>query len=421
VKNKFYTTLLLWLGLAFVSATGYAKSAHAKPIRAKHANVAAKGVKATAGHISARKKHAIETPVAGFVNHRKRTTLYSSHSARKSSPIFASEDILLAQEAQDNSYAPSENERIHSLVAPNNTIPVAPRNNNVLVDRSTNDRLETPRHITSTHGVVNTSLSSAGLTAGLTTELVLQLANVFAWDIDFATNLRQGDQFTVVYEETGGNNDSFESRIVAAEFVNQGRILTAIRYKDDAGNINYYSPEGRPMRKAFLSTPVDFIRISSGFDTQRKHPILNKIRAHKGVDYAARIGTPVKSAGDGEVVFCGNKGGYGQALIIKHGERYETLYAHLSDFKDGIKPGDQVTQGEVIAYVGQTGLATGPHLHYEFRVDGVHRNPETLSLAQPLPLHAEILADFKAQTYSVLTQLNQAKARTLLAKNQDTY
>ena len=407
MKNKFYTTLLLWLGLAFVSSIG-----HAKPTHVKHANVAAKSAKATARRTDAQKKHTIEPPVASFVNRRKRTTVYSSHSTRKSSPIFASKDILLTQEAQDDSYAPTESERIRSQIATHN--------NNVLVERPTNDRLETPRHITSVHGVVNTSLSSAGLTAGLSTELILQLTNIFAWDIDFATNLRQGDQFTVVYEESGGNYHSSDSRIIAAEFVNQGRILTAIRYQDDEGNINYYSPEGRPMRKAFLSTPVDFIRISSGFDTQRKHPILNRIRAHKGIDYAARIGTPVKSAGDGEVVFCGSKGGYGQALIIKHGERYETLYAHLSDFKPGIKAGDLVTQGEVIAYVGQTGLATGPHLHYEFRVDGVHRNPESLSLTQSLPLHAEILADFKAQTYPVLAQLNQAKARTLFAKNQYT-
>ena len=418
MKNKFYTTLLLWLGLAFASTTSYAKPTHAKPTHVKHAGVAVKGVKTTTRRIDARKKHALDLPVAQAANNRKRTTLYASHGARKSAPIFASKDIFLTQEAQDEDYAPTENERLQSLVATSHTIPVAAHNNNVLVERSTNDRLETPRHITSVHGVVNTSLSSDGQAAGLSTELILQLANIFAWDIDFATNLRQGDQFTVVYEESGGNHHSSESQIVAAEFVNQGRILTAIRYKDDEGNVNYYSPEGRPMRKAFLSTPVDFIRISSGFDTQRKHPILNRIRAHKGVDYAARIGTPVKSAGDGEVIFCGSKGGYGQALIIKHGEHYETLYAHLSDFKPGIKSGDRVTQGEVIAYVGQTGLATGPHLHYEFRVDGVHRNPETLSLAQSLPLHAEILADFKAQTYPVLAQLNQAKSRTLFAKNQ---
>jgi murein DD-endopeptidase MepM/ murein hydrolase activator NlpD len=175
------------------------------------------------------------------------------------------------------------------------------------------------------------------------------------------------------------------------------------------------------MRKAFLSTPVDFVRISSGFDTHRKHPILNRIRAHKGIDYAARTGTPVKSAGDGEVTFRGSKGGYGQVMIVKHGEHYETLYAHLSDFKEGLESGDLVKQGDVIGYVGQTGLATGPHLHYEFRVDGVHRNPETLNLAQSLPLHAEVLADFKAQTRPQLAQLNKTKAQSLFAKNQYDY
>jgi len=317
---------------------------------------------------------------------------------------------LLTQETQDDSYAPTESERIHSSIAAHNT--------NMPGERSAH---EPPRHLTSTHGVVNTSLMQAGQTAGLSEELILQLANIFAWDIDFAGNLHQGDQFTVVYEESRGNNHTSNSQIVAAEFINQGRILTAIRYKDDEGQVNYYSPEGKPMRKAFLSTPVDFVRISSGFDTQRKHPILNKIRAHKGVDYAASEGTPVKSAGDGEVVFCGSKGGYGQALIIKHGERYETLYAHLSEFKTGIQSGDRVKQGEVIGYVGQTGLATGPHLHYEFRVDGMHRNPETLDLAQASPLHASVLADFKSQTQPLLAQLNQAKARTLFAKNQYNY
>ena len=175
------------------------------------------------------------------------------------------------------------------------------------------------------------------------------------------------------------------------------------------------------MRKAFLSTPVDFVRISSGFDMHRNHPILNRIRAHKGIDYAARTGTPVKSAGDGEVIFCGSKGGYGQVMIVKHGEHYETVYAHLSDFKQGLISGDSVKQGDVIGYVGQTGLATGPHLHYEFRVDGVHRNPETLNLAQSLPLHAEVLADFKVQTQPSLAQLNKTKAQSLFAKNQYVY
>ncbi len=171
------------------------------------------------------------------------------------------------------------------------------------------------------------------------------------------------------------------------------------------------------MRKAFLSTPVDFIRISSGFDVHRKHPILNRIRAHKGVDYAARTGTPVKAAGDGKIAFLGRKGGYGQVMILEHGEHYETLYAHLSDFKKGLQNGDQVEQGQIIGYVGQSGLATGPHLHYEFRVDGVHRNPETLNHQHSLPLSDDALADFKSQSRPLLTQLYQTKASNLLAKN----
>ncbi len=175
------------------------------------------------------------------------------------------------------------------------------------------------------------------------------------------------------------------------------------------------------MRKAFLSAPVDYLRISSGFSTHRKHPILNRIRAHKGIDYAARTGTPVKSAGDGEIAFLGNKGAYGQILIVKHGEHYETVYAHLSNFKKDLASGDQVKQGEIIGYVGQTGLATGPHLHYEFRVDGAHQNPETLNMAQTLPLHDIVLADFKTQTRTTLDQLNKTNAQSLFAKNQFHY
>ena len=337
-------------------------------------------------------------------------SIFIAKNADRRSPSISVGNFFLAQTIQSESLiqATENNNRIHSLIATNNK--------NDFIDNAAND--ETPRHITSIHGTVNSSLSLAGQNADLSNNLIAQLINIFAWDIDFATNLHHGDQFTVVYEDAGIGNNSNNSQIIAAEFVNQGRISTAIRYKDNEGHIDYYNPEGKPMRKAFLSAPVDFVRISSGFDTHRKHPILNRIRAHKGVDYAARTGTPVKSTGDGEVVFRGRKGGYGQAIIVKHGERYETLYAHLADFKKGLKPGDQVKQGEVIGYVGQTGLATGPHLHYEFRIDGVHRNPETLHLAQSLPLQAELLADFKLHTQSALAQLNQTKARSLFALNQ---
>ncbi len=413
MKSKFYTSLLLSIGLAIASTNSYAKPAHFK-----RASVSAKRIKMTLRHTTAGKKHSTVNHFSNVSSNRKGKKLYSIHSARKSdrrSPSISITNAFLTEKNQGNSLLePTEtNDRIHSFIAAHN--------NNDLIDNSRNYSDETPRYINSVHGTINASLSLAGKNAGLSNELILQLTNIFAWDIDFATNLHHGDQFTVVYEETRIGNNSSESQIIAAEFVNQGRILTAIRYKDSEGHVNYYSPEGKPMRKAFLSTPVDFVRISSGFDTHRKHPILNRIRAHKGVDYAARTGTPVKSAGDGEVIFRGRKGGYGQVMIVKHGEHYETLYAHLSDFKKGLESGDQVKQGEVIGYVGQTGLATGPHLHYEFRVDGIHRNPEKLNLAQSLPIHTEKLAEFKAQTQPLLAQLNKTKAQSLFAKNQYDY
>ncbi|MDD5323194.1 MAG: peptidoglycan DD-metalloendopeptidase family protein [Methylococcales bacterium] len=409
MKSKFYTSLLFGIGLTLATTTSYAK-----PTQLKHASVSVKRVKinsrrASANHTpSSKKKH-----FSNASSEWKKSGLQSISIAKyadRRSPSISARNSFLSQKIQGESLiqAIGNNNRIRSIIVSDNKRDI--------IDNTVNDKIY--HRITSVHGTVNSSLSMSGRKAGLPDNLIMQLINIFAWDIDFATNLHYNDQFTVVYEETGIGNDLKDSQIIAAEFVNQGRILTAIRYKDNEGNINYYSPEGRPMRKAFLSAPVDFVRISSGFDTHRKHPILNRIRAHKGVDYAARTGTPVKSAGDGEIVFCGRKGGYGQVIVVKHGEHYETLYAHLANFKKGLKPGAQVRQGEVIGYVGQTGLATGPHLHYEFRIDGVHRNPETLHLAQSLPLQAELLADFKSQTQLVLDQLNQTKARSLFAINQ---
>ncbi|MBZ4201787.1 MAG: M23 family metallopeptidase [Methylovulum sp.] len=263
------------------------------------------------------------------------------------------------------------------------------------------------------HAVITTTLTAAAQNAGISSALMDQLITIFAWDIDFANDLHRGDQFTLVYQS--GNNE----HVIAAEFVSQGRALTAVHYRDLEGNVNYYTPEGKAMRKAFLSSPVDYVRISSPFDANRRHPILNRIRAHKGVDYAARTGTPVKAAGDGHIAFIGRKGGYGQVMILQHGEHYETLYAHLSAFKDSLLQGDDVKQGDIIAYVGQTGLATGPHLHYEFRVDGQHRNPEEQTAPRHLmTLNGRSLGHFKGQAQPVLAQLYSAKARTLWAKNQ---
>ncbi|MEQ1639080.1 MAG: peptidoglycan DD-metalloendopeptidase family protein [Methylococcales bacterium] len=267
-------------------------------------------------------------------------------------------------------------------------------------------------------GTIATSLAQAGKNAGLSEQLMDQLTQIFAWDIDFATNLHNGDHFTVVYERGGFNG---VDDIVAAEFINRGKIYRAVRYIDKEGFANYYTPDGKALQKAFLSTPVDFARISSHFDLNRKHPVLNRIRAHKGVDYAARTGTPVKATGAGEVAFLGRKGGYGQVIIIKHGDRYETVYAHLSRYKSGLQEGSAVRQGEVIGYVGQTGLATGPHLHYEFRMDGIHQNPLTAQVSNSMPVKSAALADFKSQVQDPLVRLNLIKAKSLFVKNNNSY
>ncbi len=272
-----------------------------------------------------------------------------------------------------------------------------------------------PSQIFSAHAIVNNSLGEAGQQAGLSNRLVTQLTDIFAWDIDFASHIHSGDRFTVLYEKS---SEYGEGDIIAAEFVTNGKTYTAVKYTDENGIANYYTPDGRSMRKAFLTTPVDFARISSHFDPHRKHPVLNRIRAHKGVDYAARTGTPIKSTGDGKITFMGRKGGYGQVVIIEHGQHYETLYAHLSNFKRDLKEGDPIKQGEVIGYVGQTGLATGPHLHYEFRIDGVHQNPLTAQVTQSVAISNEAYTDFRLRTQSYLAQLNKSKAASLFAKSQ---
>jgi murein DD-endopeptidase MepM/ murein hydrolase activator NlpD len=298
---------------------------------------------------------------------------------------------------------PSNNKRTHTSLGA--------RNSNIINNASNS---ETSQQVASAHGVVDGSLPSAGEKAGLSNDMVIELTDIFAWDIDFANNLQEGDQFTVLYEEGAGNA---HNRIIAAQFVNRGKTYTAIRYKDKEGIVSYYTPEGRSLRKAFLSSPLDYAKVSSHFDPHRRHPILNRIRAHKGVDYAARTGTPVKAAGDGVILSHENRGAYGRMIVISHGEHYQTAYAHLSNFRKDLQDGEPVKQGDVIGYVGSSGLATGPHLHYEFRVDGEHRDPEKLDSQQAMRLPNGIWEDFHAQTIPVLTRLNQAKTGTLVAKN----
>ena len=273
------------------------------------------------------------------------------------------------------------------------------------------------KRINFSEGLIQSSLFEAGKQSGLSDALVMEMAGIFGWDIDFALDIRQGDKFSILYEEQFIEGKKYQTgTILAAEFTNQGKTFKAIRFTDKSGRTNYYTPEGLSMRKTFLRSPVDFRRISSRFG-KRKHPVLNRMRLHKGVDYAARRGTPIQSSGDGKVIFKGRKGGYGRVVIVQHGSRYKTLYAHMNGFKRGIRVGKYVKQGQTIGFVGSSGRATGPHLHYEFRVNGAHRNPLTVKLPNAAPIKSAFKNDFIAHAESLLAQLNTHKP-TQVALNE---
>jgi len=274
-----------------------------------------------------------------------------------------------------------------------------------MIDNPTEVKLRTAT------ATIDSSLFQAAEAAGISDGTTLRLANIFAYDIDFALDLREGDHFTAVYEEIYQNGRKLrDGEIVAAEFVNDGKVVRAVRYTPDGGPSGYYTPQGRPLRKAFLRTPVEFTRISSVFNPHRLHPILNTIRGHMGTDYAAPVGTPVHAAGDGRVSFAGRRGGYGNAIMLTHSTSVATLYGHLSRFAPHLHVGERVQQGEVIGYVGMTGLATGPHLHYEYLVGGVHKDPQKVQLPAAEPLSADALRQFQLQTTPLLGRLEPQPA-----------
>jgi murein DD-endopeptidase MepM/ murein hydrolase activator NlpD len=253
---------------------------------------------------------------------------------------------------------------------------------------------------------IDSSLFQAAEAADISDTVALKLANVFAWDIDFVLDIREGDRFTAVYEQIFQDGKYLrDGEVLAAEFINAGKVYRAVRFVSDTGHAGYYSPDGAPMRKAFLRAPVEFTRVSSGFNPHRLHPILNRIRGHMGTDYAAPTGTPVHAAGDGRVAFAGRRGGYGNALILAHSNSVSTLYGHMSRFAKHVGIGTRVQQGDVIGYVGMTGLATGPHLHYEYLVNGVHKNPQTVQLAGAEPLRAAALEKFRGEVAPLLADL----------------
>ena len=275
------------------------------------------------------------------------------------------------------------------------------------------------RQIASTAGTIESSLFADGQKAGLSDGKIMELAGIFGWDIDFALEIRAGDQFRVLYEEHYLNGEKLrDGPILAAEFTSRGKTFRAVRYEDRHGEVGYFDDDGHSKRRAFLRTPIKFARISSRFNPKRWHPVLKRWRSHKGVDYAAPTGTPIKASGDGRVVHRGTKGGYGRTVIIQHAGKYTTLYAHMSKYSKRAKVGNRVKQGQVIGYVGRSGLASGPHLHYEFRVRGKHRDPLRVKLPKSLSLPKAEIAKFRETTAPLLAQLDLIPEATMVASSE---
>jgi murein DD-endopeptidase MepM/ murein hydrolase activator NlpD len=256
-------------------------------------------------------------------------------------------------------------------------------------------------------GEIKSNLYAATDEAGLPDPAANQLADIFGGDIDFHRDLRKGDKFTVIYEMTYINGEAARTgRILSAEFVNHGQAYRAAYFQTTEYTGNYYSPEGKSMRKAFMRSPIEFSRVSSGFSKSRFHPVLNKWRAHKGVDYAAPIGTKVKVTSDGTVAFVGKQGGYGNVVMVNHQGRYTTVYGHLSRFAGGLRKGQHVGQGQIVGYVGMTGMTSGPHLHYEFKQSGIQRDPLKVALPDGKPVSAAQKAAFVENTRDLFAQLD---------------
>lgn len=273
------------------------------------------------------------------------------------------------------------------------------------------------RRVTHAQGKIESSLFLAARDAGVSDKLIMNLAGIFAWDIDFVLDIREGDGFVVIYEEVWQDGQLLrDGDILAAEFSNRGEVYRALRFVDDDGNVGHYTPEGINMRKAFIRAPIAITpRVTSNFNPRRRHPVHKKVRPHRGVDYGAPTGTPIKAAGDGKVIFRGRKGGYGNTVILQHGGNITTLYAHMSKFNRKATIGKRVKQGQVIGYVGATGTVTAKHLHYEYRVNGVHHNPRTVKLPKADPIPARYRDAFMVSAQPLLSRLDAVSRRTRLA------
>ena len=269
------------------------------------------------------------------------------------------------------------------------------------------------------YGKIDSSLFESATAAGMSDKVIMNLAGIFAWDVDFVLDIRKGDDYYILYEEIYQDGEYVtDGDIVAAEFNNNGRKIQAIRYVNGDGRADYFTPEGQSVRKAFLRAPVDF-RVSSSFNPNRRHPVLKTVRPHRGTDYAAPMGTPIKATGEGKVIFRGVKSGYGNVVILQHGGNITTLYAHMSRFEPKVRNGSRVRQGQTIGYVGKTGLVTGVHLHYEYRLNGVHRNSRTVKLPQADPISDQYRADFLASVKPILSELLENQATQIVSLADD--
>ena len=265
--------------------------------------------------------------------------------------------------------------------------------------RAESIKLNPDRFLERKHGVIESSLFVASQSLGLSDSLIMRFAQIFQWDVDFVLDIRPGDEFSIVFEalylegQKVGDGD-----ILAATFINQGKSFDALAYETRDGRLDYFTPAGKSMRKAFLRAPLEFSRISSNFNPRRLHPLFKTVIPHRGIDYAAPNGTPVFASGDGKVIKASRTKANGKFIVLSHGEQFVTKYLHLSNFANKIKKGKRVKQGQTIGYVGSTGYATGPHLHYEFLVNGVHRNPRTVQLPKAASIPPNQIEDFLYET-----------------------
>jgi murein DD-endopeptidase MepM/ murein hydrolase activator NlpD len=269
------------------------------------------------------------------------------------------------------------------------------------------------------HATIDQSLFVASQQLGLSDEITLRLAQIFQWDIDFVLDIRKGDQFSMLFEEKYVDGEFIGyGKILAAEFVNQNAHYKAVYYTNADGHGDYYNASGESMRKAFLRAPVEFSRISSNFNLRRFHPIQKRVMPHRGIDYVAPTGTPILAAGDGRVLKATRTTPNGNFIILQHGDEIQTKYLHLSKFGRGIQSGARVRQGQIIGYVGATGWATAPHLHYEFLVDGAHQDPRTVALPKAQPIPSRERARFISQSTPLLTLLDSHRDEMQVARNQ---